>query len=121
MTLLELNSEALRQKIEAELASNPALEQVDEPHCATCGRPLSSPGICPLCSRPATLLTGQPIVFISPYTDFANPEKIDGGDDTPADDWNTAPDDLPTFILRQIALELSPEESTSNCPYVNQS
>jgi DNA-directed RNA polymerase specialized sigma54-like protein len=46
MTLLELNGEQLRQKIEAELADNPALEQFDEHRCLTCGRAITSPGVC---------------------------------------------------------------------------
>jgi RNA polymerase sigma-54 factor len=110
MTLLELNGAELRQKIEAELAANPALEQVDEPRCAVCGRSLSVPGVCPFCNRPANLGPEQPIIFVSPYTDFQYQEKSDEDDDFQSEEWNTVPEDLPTFVLRQVALELAPED-----------
>ncbi len=51
MTLLELSGDELRQKIEAELSSNPALELHDEHRCSVCGRKVARPGPCPLCSK----------------------------------------------------------------------
>jgi RNA polymerase sigma-54 factor len=38
MTLLELSAVELRQKVESELAQNPALELVEENRCPTCRR-----------------------------------------------------------------------------------
>lgn len=40
MTLLGLTALELRQKVEAELAANPALELVNEHRCPTCHRRL---------------------------------------------------------------------------------
>ena len=40
MSLLELTSAELRQRVESELANNPALELVEENHCPTCNRKL---------------------------------------------------------------------------------
>ncbi len=65
MTLLELTAEELRQKIEAELASNPALELMEEPRCPNCHRPLPGSGPCPVCSSPQRQLSPEePIIFI---------------------------------------------------------
>lgn len=109
MTLLELNNDQLRQKIEADLAGNPALETVDEHHCPSCGRPQVNPGLCPLCSLPAGFRGDEPIIFVSPYTDFQYTGSSLPADEPP-EDWNSQPEDLPTFILRQIAPELQPED-----------
>jgi RNA polymerase sigma-54 factor len=106
MTLLELNSDELRQKIEAELAANPALELVDERRCPTCQRVLSNGAPCPICIYRATSMADQPIVFVSPYTDF-RPNPINNeSEDAPDENWNVAVDDLPAYVLRQIATEL---------------
>lgn len=110
MTLLELNGEELRQKIEAELASNPALEQVDEFRCLSCGRALIKSDYCPICSRQATLSPEEPIVFVSPYTDYSEYGKSTHLEEFSADDWQSSAEDLPTFVLRQIALELPTED-----------
>ncbi len=40
MTLLSLSADELKQQIESELASNPALEMTDERRCPNCQRPL---------------------------------------------------------------------------------
>jgi len=110
MTLLELNGEQLRQKIEAELADNPALEQIDEHRCLTCGRAITAPGVCPLCNHISEPNNDQPIVFVSPFTDFKPIDQVDDDEDCSDDDINAIPEDLPTFILRQIAPELAIEE-----------
>jgi RNA polymerase sigma-54 factor len=110
MTLLELNGDELRQKIEAELASNPALEQVDEHRCPGCGRAIAKPGTCPFCSHPSDLNPEQPLIFVSPYTDYTEYRKKGTSVDQDAEDWQTTPEDLPTYVLRQVALELAPED-----------
>ncbi len=114
MTLLELNGEELRQKIEAELATNPALEHIDEHRCPICKRSLAAPGGCPVCNRPQILDSEQPIIFVSPYTDFTQYDSSTGSysieDEYPNEELNPTPEDLPEFILRQIAMELAPED-----------
>lgn len=108
MTLLELNSDELRQKIEAELASNPALELSDEFHCPYCHRVLSRRGACPACNAHQKQNTDQPIVFISPSRDFNTWRSTRPADDeeTSSDEWAAEIEDLPSYVLRQIAPDL---------------
>ena len=70
MTLLSLTAEELYQKIDSELASNPALELIEERRCPTCNRLLHSAEPCPVCSRQKQMDSEEPIVFISPREDF---------------------------------------------------
>ncbi len=107
MTLLSLTAEELHQKIESELASNPALEMVEERRCPSCNRLLQSSEPCPICSRPKTLESTDPIVFISPREDFVSGSPIPQ-EDLPEDNIGAATEDLPTYVLRQIAPELDP-------------
>lgn len=109
MTLLSLTAEELYQKIESELASNPALEMVEERRCPTCGRLLQNQESCPICSRPKTLLSSEPIVFVSPREDFISSGPI-SGEDLPEDNVGATVEDLPTYVLRQIAPELDPTD-----------
>ncbi len=109
MTLLSLTAEELHQKIESELASNPALEMVEERRCPNCGRLLQNQEPCPVCSRPKTLLSSEPIVFVSPREDFISSGAIPE-EDMPEDNIGAAVEDLPTFVLRQIAPELQPAD-----------
>jgi RNA polymerase sigma-54 factor len=110
MTLLSLSAVELRQKIEAELASNPALELVEESRCPACRRRLSAPGPCPVCSRPKAENLEQPIVFVSPREDFYTPRDRYSVDDLPDEDLAIEVDDLPTYVLRQIAPEIVPDD-----------
>lgn len=110
MSLLELTWDELRQKIEKELSSNPALEYIDEKTCPTCHRRLRNTLLCPVCSKPKQDCFELPIVFISARGDFIPKADWDNEDDNKSDEWLTAEDDLPTHILRQIADEISVEE-----------
>lgn len=109
MTLLSLTAAELRQQIDSELAANPALELIDERRCPTCGKLLPPRGACPICSRPQTLSPEEPIVFISPREDFFTGGGIPS-EDIPEDNFSTASEDLPTYVLRQIAPELVPSD-----------
>lgn len=114
MTLLELASGELEQKIEAELAANPALELLEQAHCPQCQRRLPPSRICPVCSRPSNIVAEQPIIFVSPRTDFASYNQRgsagSSSEDMPGEEWAAEPEDLPTYILRQIAPELNKED-----------
>lgn len=110
MTMLSLTTEELRQQIETELSSNPALELVEERRCPTCHRILPERGPCPVCTCPNSLASDEPVVFISPREDF-----VSGGDpvstqDAPEDPYSAQTDDLPTYVLRQVGPELNPIE-----------
>jgi RNA polymerase sigma-54 factor len=111
MSLLELTNSELRQKIESALASNPALEMMDEYRCPHCHRPLPEPGSCPICCRPLSRNQDQPIVFVSPRSDFA-PTRYDSSENEHLsfEDFTPAVEDLATYVLRQIAPELPAED-----------
>ncbi len=110
MTLMALTAAELQQKIEAALASNPALELLEKRYCPTCRRPLSGSDPCPLCSQPQAQTDGEPIVYISAREDFYTPRGSACPEDTPAEEWAAEADDLPTYVLRQIAPELAPDD-----------
>lgn len=110
MTLLELTGPELRQEIESALANNPALEQVDEGRCPTCHRRLPRGAACPACSRPRDSLSDQPIVFVTPSGPVSGGGSWLDEEGLAMEEWATLPEDLPTFVLRQIATELSPAD-----------
>ena len=70
MTLLSMTMVELRQKIEAELATNPALEIMDERRCPNCNRVVAVYGQCPICSHPATPNQEEQIVYLSDRRDL---------------------------------------------------
>jgi RNA polymerase sigma-54 factor len=111
MTLLGLSALELRQKIESALASNPALELVDERRCPTCRRILAGTAPCPFCNRIQTSSPDEPIVFVSLREDFQN-YTGNSSHEMPEDSYAQAAlhEDLPHFVMRQIASELEPED-----------
>ncbi len=111
MSLLALNTMALHQKVEAELARNPALELIDEHRCPTCQRVLRANSPCPTCSRPQSGSPEEPIVFLSTRQDFF-PASSSGAfqEDASFDDYPAQKIDLVEHILRQIGAELPVEE-----------
>ena len=110
MTLLELTSDELRQKIEASLASNPALELLDTPRCPQCHRILHSAEPCPVCTKPQDPFSDEPIIFVSPQWDFISRENSYSEEGPLSEEWSSLPEDLATFVLRQIAPELTEPE-----------
>ncbi len=110
MSLMSLTAIELHERIEAELASNPALELGEKHHCTSCGRPLVEKGTCLVCSRLSPGLGEEPIVFISPREDFYLPARQSTPNEIPGDEITAETEDLPTYVLRQIAPELAPED-----------
>jgi RNA polymerase sigma-54 factor len=113
MTLLGMSSAELCQKIESELANNPALELVEERRCPSCKRLIHEPGPCPICSRPNIHEITEPIVFVSSISDHyyssINNKSNYFADDLPDD--NIAPvENLSTYVLRQIVSELDADD-----------
>ena len=106
MTLLSLTADELRQNIDAELASNPALEMIEERRCPTCHRLLPDHGSCPVCSRPQSISSDDPVVFVSPSEDFYSGGSIPV-DEIPEEHFSPITEDLPTYVLSQIATELA--------------
>ena len=109
MTLLSLTIDELRQEIDSELASNPALELVEERRCPTCHRPLPEHGACPVCSCPTSFESDEPVVFVSQRDDFYY-SKSDPDSQGDEEDFSTTAEDLPTYVMRQVGPELDSED-----------
>ncbi|MCX6054526.1 MAG: hypothetical protein NTZ74_06360 [Chloroflexi bacterium] len=109
MTLLSLTTEELQQEIDSELASNPALEIIEERRCPNCHRLLSNHGKCPVCSLPSNMESNEPVVFLSPRDDFISKKDYI---DTMVDDEPFAPEveELPMYVLKQIAPDLNKDQ-----------
>lgn len=114
MTLLGMTTAELKQKIEAELSQNPALELLEARSCRTCGRTLVGSTPCSICSRPHNPDNAEPIVFTSARQDFyvnagGNTTNSLSPEDLPDD--NISPEvDLASYVLRQIAPELAEQD-----------
>src|SRR3972149_1490146 len=100
MTLLEMNAAELDQKIEADLASNPALEIKDTRCCPQCGRLSLDSGPCPRCTASQNHSQDEPIIFVSPCQDFYRP-ALPVQEDLLEDNLPQTTEDLPTYVLRQ--------------------
>ena len=110
MSLLELPAAELNQKIEAELARNPALELREIKHCPSCKQTLSGTRPCQRCSTPKSLSPDEPVVFVSPREDFFIPGRL-SSQDLPEDNFAPHIEDLPTYVLKQIAPDLDYQEA----------
>ncbi len=109
MTLLSLSAFELKQQIEFELASNPALEIVEERRCPHCHRVLPKDGACPICSQPTNSDVLEPVVYVSPMDDFI-PRKDYNDQDYPDEPISPVTEDLTTYVIRQIATELNKQQ-----------
>lgn len=111
MALLELTVEELHQKVEAELARNPALELIDEFRCPTCHKILHNKQPCPTCTNKLSGSVEQPIVYLSCHEDFFIKQGSGSyADDIPDDNFAPEHEMLPAYILRQIGPELEVED-----------
>lgn len=109
MTLLSLSAFELKQQIDSELASNPALEIIEERRCPHCKRVLSENGSCPICSRPMNTNEDEPIVYVSPMEDFI-PKSDYADSEYPEEPFSPMTDDLTTYVIKQIAPELTKDQ-----------
>lgn len=111
MSLLVLSNQELQERVQSELASNPALELLEERICPTCHRPLAQRGPCPICSANsnASKENEEPIVFLSPR-ESRFPSGSRNLDDTPIDQEPAAPENLSFHVLQQLAADLEPDE-----------
>lgn len=109
MTLLSLTAAELQQKIDSELANNPALELVEERRCPMCKRLLPPTGPCPICNQPKSENSDDPIVFISPREDFYTGTGTGSGE-VPDEPYASEMIDLPTYVLKQAAADLKVED-----------
>ncbi len=109
MTLMGLPAQELRQRIEADVASNPALELIEHKRCPGCGRTLPEAVVCPVCSRPKTNSSDEAIIFLSPREDFFPGRVSRDLDELPQDERSAEYEDLARYVMRQVAPELSPQ------------
>jgi RNA polymerase sigma-54 factor len=107
MTLLALPNLELTERVLQELTENPALELLDQRVCPNCQRPLPGRGRCPICSQGP--LDDEAIVFLSPRDSY-RPRRKPRLEDEPADNEPAAPEDLPTYVMQQLAANLLPED-----------
>lgn len=110
MTLLSLTADELRQQIDSELATNPALEMVEERRCPVCHRTLPGKGPCPVCSQSRADQNDEPVVFISPREDFFPTGSTGVEDEQPEDSFSSSYENLAEYVLRQIAPDLNKED-----------
>ncbi len=112
MSLLSMTMAELHQKIDAELSTNPALELIEERRCPNCGRFLHDQLVCSICSQPKNQNLEEPVVFLSDRLDFTtySYQEGEGGTDLPDDNYAPVVDDLATFVMRQVAPDLAPED-----------
>ncbi|MCJ7622750.1 MAG: hypothetical protein MUO76_04540 [Anaerolineaceae bacterium] len=110
MTLLNMTIEEIKQQVESELASNPALELIEERHCPSCQRPLLRNRSCPVCTLPNHEFPDEPVVFISHKDDFYSGNSYSEDNSNEERDISPSVEDLPTYVLRQVAPELSIED-----------
>lgn len=110
MTLLNLTTDELRQQIEGELAQNPALELVEERRCPQCHRLLPGAIACPVCSQPQSENIEEPVVYLSQREDFFQGGEPVDEDSQPEDRFSSSAEELPTYVLRQIAPELDKQD-----------
>ncbi|MCE5207614.1 MAG: hypothetical protein LLG42_04800 [Chloroflexi bacterium] len=110
MTLLQMTIDEIKQEIESELSSNPALELRDERRCPTCGRLLQERENCPVCSIPKESNPEDPVVFISPKDDFTPHSDQQEDDYLDGHDYSPITEDLPTYVLKQILPDLAEED-----------
>lgn len=110
MSLLALSNGELSQKIEAELARNPALEVVEDPRCHICHRPLAYNGVCPACSANTCSNSEQPVVFISSRSEIRGSIGSNLEEDALGDEWLSAQVTLAEFVLQQIAADLDRQD-----------
>lgn len=110
MALLFLNASELEQKIESELARNPALEIDPGKRCSICGRIYPQKGSCPFCTKQKPASLGESIIFVSPVLYKGQQTGGSIEDDLPLDEVTPEFEDLSMYVMRQIALELPGED-----------
>jgi RNA polymerase sigma-54 factor len=114
MTLLNMNTEELLEKIESELANNPALAIETDRRCPSCGRKLTGSEICPVCSLKKTSEDSDTVVFLSPLKEFSSdysaPRISNDGEELDFEDYQAGELSLNDYVLQQIRAECSERE-----------
>ncbi len=110
MSLLEMNNNELAEKIQNELANNPALEVIEDRRCPVCGKRLIGQ-FCSVCSSPRSLSGNDPIVFVSSrYSNGSGRSSRRQDEYEHFEDFSVDTEDLPFYVLNQIRTDLEPDE-----------
>jgi RNA polymerase sigma-54 factor len=111
MSLLEMNNHELAEKIQGELANNPALELGSDRRCPSCGRKLVN-RLCSTCSRPDSFDSLIPVVFVSPQRHYSSSQKYTSSGEEVAsfEELSAQEESLAMFVLNQMRTELEPHE-----------
>lgn len=109
MSLLSMNNSELAEKIQSELSSNPALEIKEDHRCPSCGRKLVNQD-CPSCSKPESINTYEPVVFVSTRQTNSYSSSGYNTDQDSFEDFSAEVEELPVFVLNQIRTELEADE-----------
>ena len=70
MTFLNMPAEEIKDKVDSEVANNPALEYIDERICPYCHRPLGPSGYCARCFAEKNV-SEENVYFVSPRDELA--------------------------------------------------
>lgn len=112
MALLGMTADELAEKVQSELADNPALEIVEERRCPSCNSLLRDASRCSVCMNKNTQDNLEPIVFVtttSPSYSGDRPMELKD-EDYPDQDYAPQQDNLQTYILKQVITELNKQE-----------
>lgn len=113
MTFLNMSADEVKERVESELANNPALEYFDDRFCPYCHRPLGANGRCQSCISKKNE-PDQNIFFVSPRDELAveyyQSGGFSGGIDSEPDIDSAQPEDLAAYVLRQIGADLEEDE-----------
>jgi len=118
MTLLNMSISELGDVIQSELSKNPALELSEDRRCPICNHVLNENLPCPICSKPKTTSRDEVVLFISPKRDLI-PTRSDTVDN-PEEIFSVDKEELPVYVLRQIASELEQNEHLIAAYLLNQ-
>ena len=113
MTFLNMSADEVKERVESELANNPALEYLDDRFCPYCHRPLGPSGSCQSCINKNNT-PDQNIFFVSPRDELAveyyQSGGFGGGTESEPDIDSAQPEDLAAYVLRQIGADLEEDE-----------
>ena len=113
MTFLNMPAEEIKDKVDSEVANNPALEYIDERICPYCHRPLGPSGYCARCFAEKNV-SEENVYFVSPRDELAVEYYQGGGysgaSSSEPDVDSAQPEDLASYVLRQIGADLEEDE-----------
>lgn len=113
MTFLNMPAEEVLEKVQNELANNPALEYIDRRICPHCNKPIKPNTVCQ-CMFGKQKAETDNIFFISPRDELAVEYYRSGGSGltsgTEPDSDSAQHEDLAMYVMRQIGADLEEDE-----------